>query len=79
MLDPIFYICVLHQSFATTSPPSGGNSGAFLPDIVRCFDKIFVARIKSFEVSRDARFKLGERQQIESKFKKCNILAVYVI
>ena len=80
MLDPIFYLCVMHQSFATTPPPgdsggiaglkycnfifevswkcrgyagllilgecqnSGRNSCAFyrvLPDLVRCFDKIF--------------------------------------
>ena len=48
------------------------NSGAFyrvLPDIVCVLTR--------YPEMPD--FNMGERQQIESKLKKCNILAVYMI
>ena len=44
-----------------------------LPDIVRCFDKVIAGRYLKYPEMRD--FNMGERQQIRSKLKNCNILA----
>ena len=57
---------------------SGGNSGSFYP-VLRGYSGVFGQDISwdlKYRKMRD--FNMAERQQIESKLKKCFILAVYM-